>query len=168
MAKQQPLSDDDRADLVAYLDGELDEEASRALESKLSLDPKARAEADSLKRTWDLLDFLPRPEPSPSFTHRTMDRLTPVKTSPLRLGLGDGAWRWAFAAGWAAALLVSAAVGYSGMKWWQTRARTHRDQDLVRDLRIIENKRLYDHADDIEFVRQLDHPDLFGDDQPGS
>ena len=49
MAKQQPLSDDDRADLVAYLDGELDEEASRALESKLSLDPKARAEADSLK-----------------------------------------------------------------------------------------------------------------------
>src|SRR5262249_41070651 len=67
------LTDEDRANLVAYLDGELDAEAAQALEAKLSVDPTARAEADALKRTWELLDYLPRPEPSPSFTHRTLE-----------------------------------------------------------------------------------------------
>src|SRR2546422_10358833 len=127
----KPADKEDPERLVAYLDGELNEEEAREVEIRLTRDPSARAEADALRRTWDLLDFLPRPEPSSDFTHRTMERLTPVKTSPLRLGLGDRARHWAFAAGWAAALLLCAAVGYSGMSWWQTRARTHRDRDLV-------------------------------------
>src|SRR3954451_13737717 len=56
------LSEQERADLVAYLDGELTGEAARALEAKITLDPQARAEAETLKRTWELLDFLPKPE----------------------------------------------------------------------------------------------------------
>src|SRR5205807_3086423 len=75
------FSEKERADLVAYLDGELEGDAARALEQKLALDPAARAEADDLKRTWDLLDFLPKSEPSPNFTHRTLDRLRPVATA---------------------------------------------------------------------------------------
>ena len=46
------LSEEDRANLVAYLDGELDDDAARALEAKLSLDPDARAEAETLRKTW--------------------------------------------------------------------------------------------------------------------
>src|SRR4051812_30678918 len=72
------LSEQERADLVAYLDGELTGEAARALEAKITLDPQARAEAETLKRTWELLDFLPKPEPSASFTHRTLSRINPV------------------------------------------------------------------------------------------
>ena len=34
---------------------------------------------------------------------------------------------------------------------------------LVRHLRVIEKWRLYEHADDLDFVKKLNHPDLFGD-----
>jgi len=79
MTEPSHFSEQERADLVAYLDGELTGEAARALEAKLSLDPAARAEADALRRTWELLDFLPRPQPSLRFTHRTLERLSPLR-----------------------------------------------------------------------------------------
>ena len=89
MSKPSAFNEKERADLVAYLDGELEGEPARALEQKLALDPDARAEADGLKRTWDLLDFLPKSEPSPDFTHRTMDRLAPIKTGEQRAASGS-------------------------------------------------------------------------------
>jgi anti-sigma factor RsiW len=79
MAESSWLTEPERADLVAYLDGELGRETARALEAKLSLYPEARAEADALLRTWELLNYLPRPEPSPTFTHRTLSRLALVR-----------------------------------------------------------------------------------------
>ena len=92
MSTPSSFDDKERADLVAYLDGELDGDAARRIEQKLALDDAARAEATALKKTWDLLDFLPRTEPSPSFTHRTMERLTPIRTGandrPAAAGLG--------------------------------------------------------------------------------
>ena len=78
MPNSSPLNERERADLVAWLDGELEGEAARALEAKVSLDPAARAEADALRKTWELLDYLPRPGPSASFTHRTLSRLAPA------------------------------------------------------------------------------------------
>ena len=66
MPDPQPFTDDDRDDLIAYLDGELQGAAQRRVENRLVTDPTVRAEADSLKRAWDLLDYLPRPEPSSS------------------------------------------------------------------------------------------------------
>src|SRR4051794_1130478 len=108
MSQLPPLSEQDRADLVAYLDGELTGEAARAVEARISLDPRVRAEAETLKRTWDLLDFLPRPEPSPSFTQRTLSKVAPVRRPgppPLPAGQGKrGRRRAALWAGWAAAL----------------------------------------------------------------
>jgi len=68
-------------DLVAFLDGELDAGGNEKIEAKISLDSTVRAEADSLKKTWDLLDYLPRSEPSPSFTERTISRIEPLKGS---------------------------------------------------------------------------------------
>src|SRR5438067_8003934 len=95
------LNEEDRTNLVAYLDGELDEAAARALEAKLSNDPGARAEAESLRRTWELLDYLPRAEASTTFTHRTLERLA-VQTSSrpvLRPGRARLPW-WLLTAGW--------------------------------------------------------------------
>jgi hypothetical protein len=69
------------AELVAYLDGELDATASRRIEARLAADPELRARATSLKRSFDLLDFLPKPEPSPAFATRTLDRLPAVRSS---------------------------------------------------------------------------------------
>src|SRR5438105_6476999 len=84
------LNDDDRANLTAYLDGELDEDAAQALEAKLSQDPDARAEVEQLRQTWTMLDYLPRAAPSSSFTHRTMEKLSlekrPIETGKMPAG----------------------------------------------------------------------------------
>ena len=78
MADRPPLSDADRADLIAYLDGELTGDARRRLETRLSADPTLRMEADSLKQAWAMLDYLPRPGPSADFATRTLDRVSAV------------------------------------------------------------------------------------------
>ena len=64
MAEPQPLSDDEREELIAYLDGELDGAGTEAVERKLHADPRIRAEADALRQTYNLLDYLPKAEPS--------------------------------------------------------------------------------------------------------
>ncbi|MFO0928900.1 MAG: hypothetical protein U0736_18080 [Gemmataceae bacterium] len=168
---QPPLSPAERAELVAYLDGELSGDAARAVEARISLNPHVRAEAESLRRTWDLLDYLPRTDPSPRFTERTLSRIDPppavdpVASIPLR-----GRLRWwrpmVLGLGWAALLLVAAFGGYRVT----VALLPHEagDKDLLRDLRLIENKRFYDLVDDVEFLRKLDDPDLFGDDAGGT
>src|SRR5689334_9452270 len=116
MTEPSHMSEQERADLVAYLDGELTGESARALEAKLNLNPAARAEAEALRRTWDLLDYLPSPQPSASFTHRTLERLTPVRTGETRR---RRRWRVRLlGAGWAAALLLSGWAGFAAYNWF--------------------------------------------------
>jgi anti-sigma factor RsiW len=167
------LSDNERANLVAYLDGELNEAAARAVESQLSLDPAVRAEAEALRKTWDLLEYLPRPEPSADFTQRTLDRVSVLQSTR---AAAPGRWRpWASAGGWAAVVLAAASLGYVGGSWLAhhgpatSNGKVEIDPQLVRDLRLIENFPLYEHVDDMDFLKGLatpNDPDLFGDDKP--
>ena len=167
MSEPSRLNERERADLVAYLDGELKGAAARSLESRITHEPTVRAEADTLRRAWDLLDFLPLPEPSPEFTHRTLDKVTPVAVpastllQPRRRKISV-----LLSAGWAAAVGVALALGYGATR--VSAPREPGEQDLVRDLRVIENKRLYDPIEDFDFVRDLDAPELFGDDSHGA
>jgi hypothetical protein len=78
------------AELVAYLDGELDVDAAHRVEQRLAADPAARAKAAALKKTFDLLDFLPRPEPSATFTTRTLDKLPALGSGSLPVPLSSG------------------------------------------------------------------------------
>ena len=158
------LSDEDRENLVAYFDGELDEESARTLEARLNLDPQTRAEADALQATWNLLDYLPRSDPSPSFTHRTLEKLA-LQTGP-HAHAGSG--RWLKLLGWAAAILVAAGLGFVAARWlWQPRTPADLDEQMVRHLRVIDKVHQYEQVDDLDFLRGLDQPDLFGE-EPGS
>lgn len=169
MTKLPPLDDADREDLIAYLDGELDEAAARQVEVRLNLDAEARAEAELLRRTWDLLDYLPRPEPSPAFTSQTLDRISAFRSAPTG-AVAQPRWRpWVLGVGWAAALLVASAGAFAAVSGWPFQkdgdpAGAELDQRLVQDLRVIEHKRLYEQLDDIQFLRALADPDLFGED----
>jgi hypothetical protein len=165
MPEPQPLNERDQADLVAYLDGELAGEAARRVEKRLNLDASFRAEADSLKRSWELLDHLPRAEPSPTFTHQTIERLSRPSAAPGRGG--PRRWKpWALGIGWAAALLIATYAGFASMD--ALAPREPGERELARELSLIENKRLYDLVDDLEFLQDLDHPDLFGEEKADS
>lgn len=172
MPNLPPLNEEDRANLVAYLDGELDEGAARALEAKLSLDPEGRAEAEALRQAWELLDYLPRAGPSPAFTERTLDRVSALRPSAASVGRRTRWRRRARLLGWAAAVLLAAVVGYAGtglvaQRHWDRADQAAATEQLVRDLGVIEHLRPYEQVDDISFLRELDHPDLFGDESTG-
>jgi anti-sigma factor RsiW len=85
---QQRLTPDDRSNLVAYLDGELNDAQARAMATKLTQSVTARREADALRKTWELLDLLPRPKASEDFTARTLTVAT--RRSDGHGGLGGG------------------------------------------------------------------------------
>jgi anti-sigma factor RsiW len=180
MAKKPSLTDEELTNLVAYLDGELDEHSARAVEAKLSLDAGARLEAETLRQMWAVLDYLARPEASATFTSKTLDRvssLRPAKASATMARSGDrvitgGSRWWAFGIGWAAAVILAGIVGFGGVNLATQRQRlavqanqapADLDGKLVHDLRLIENKRLYENVEDIHFLGVLDDPDLFGD-----
>jgi len=159
---QHALSDEERATLVAYLDGELDEAAARQVEARISRDPSVRAEVESMKRTWELLDYLPRAEPSPAFTHRTVGLVTAEHMSALRTK--QRRRRWLLGAAWAAAVLLAAVGGYGGVTFLTPHEPT--DEELARDLRLLDNRHAYEQVGDLGFLKALDQPDLFGDETP--
>jgi hypothetical protein len=170
------------ADLVAYLDGELDDEALRRVEERLARDPGARARAAELKRAFDLLDYLPKSEPSPTFATRTLDRLptasgshtsrpAPASASTsLPVPLDDAPRpRWPHllrAAALVAAVAVCGAVGFSVATALRPPAPHDRESEGAKadpDPRVIELLPLYAVADDLAFVHELAKPELFGD-----
>lgn len=172
MTDRQPLSEQDREELSAYLDGELDEKRAQAWESRLMLEPAVRAEADALRRTWDLLEYIPKaPAPSATFTSRTMDRLAVVKPrqkpawgdfEPLRS-------RWGGL--WAAGLLAAVVSGFVVTSTPRRVSRQHPTaptaatpaQQLAADLRVVDNLQLYETAEDLEFIQELEKLELFAD-----
>jgi anti-sigma factor RsiW len=174
MPDPQLPHDAGRAELIAYLDGELDPVAQQRVEARLSLDPKARAEADAFKRTWDLLDYLPRPEPSPDFTERTLDRVSVIRPSEPLTSATARSWYRRPAVGyaaWAAGALLALAVGYRATPQARTVTPAEIDSDaaplLTREPRVIEYLPLYLAAENLDYLIALDQSDLFSDDAPG-
>lgn len=158
-ADQQRLTPDERANLVAYLDDELNEAESRAIATKLTQSVSARREVDALAKTWELLDFLPRPKMSGDFTQRTLTEVGRLEVTGDRLaGLASRTLRHAGrTALWsllAAALFVAGLVATRWI-WPDPTAR------LARDLSIAESYDDYRAIGSIEFLEGLDRsPDF--------
>ena len=140
--------------------------------AKLRLDPKLRAEAETLQRAWDVLDVLPRPLPTPSFATRTLSQAIPPTagpsgtqivpyTAPTAPASRSSAGFW-FAS---AAVIVAAVLGgYFGHKAISPPPRAVSPEPPLQDYTLMKNLRLYRHVDDMEYLEKLDTPELFGDD----
>ena len=156
---RQRLSTEERANLVAFLDGELPEGESRAIATKLTQSMTARREVDILQKTWEMLDLLPRPKASEDFTARTLisaDGLgAPRKAVPpaaaLALRRATQGLIWAILA----AALFGVGFALTLRVWPNPSAR------LTRDLSIAESLDEYRDAKTFEFVREIDRSPEF-------
>lgn len=166
--ERDKLSEQEVEDLVAYLDGELDDAEAQKVEARLNVDQAARQETEALQQAWELLDHLPRAEASPDFTHRTLESVQ-VRANTERMQARRQFWtRWwprVVGAGWAAGLFLAFTAGFLGYR--NLHSPEPSDYELARELRIIENRRLYELVGDLEFLRQLDTPKLFGEEGEG-
>lgn len=74
----EETNDPQLTELVAYLDGELDDEESSRLERRLAENPPLRGYAETLDRTWQLLDTLGEATASGEFTQKTLASLAVI------------------------------------------------------------------------------------------
>lgn len=152
---------DETEDLVAYLDGELTGPAAEAMATRLTLEPKLRAEAEALQRTWDALDILPRPAPSPTFATRTLSQAVPaMATQPMPAVRGGGGGFWE---GSAVLVLIAAVGGFLVDREIHPAPPAKSPDPELRDVPLMKNLRLYRNADDLEYVEKLDSPEFFGE-----
>ncbi len=158
-----PSSPADDEQLVAYLDGELDETQSAEVERRLLSDIAYRGRMQELQATWDLLDRLPDAHTGDSFTKTTIELVARQAAKDLTLRR-HGRWAKPVRAGlFVLAGFACATLGFSIIRYSQgepTRA-------LIRDLRVIENMDVYSdlkidrNIDYVDFLKQLDQAKLF-------
>ncbi len=162
MAETQRLTDPERANLVAYLDGELNEAEVRSLSNKITQSVTARRELESLQKTWELLDYLTRPEPANDFAQRTLSIALEQGQKGAKVTAVAG--RVAIMGGRIAALIGVAAltclIGYLATSWaWpDTTAR------LARDLSIAEHLDEFRELGSYEFLKLLEQSPILDED----
>jgi anti-sigma factor RsiW len=145
-------------ELVAYLDHELDAEAHRRIEQLLATDPKVRQTLQQLERAWDALDQLHRVEVDEHFTRSTLEMVAVAASGELETIKRRTARRRVL--GWLAGTAGLVAVGVAGflvtVGMWPDP-----NEQLLRDLPVLERLDQYRQIDDIEFLRLLRNEGLF-------
>jgi len=163
MNEQTQLTPDQRENLVAYLDGELDEKSTEEIERLLAHSPAARQEVDLLTRTFALLDSLPRPEASTELTSKTLSSIRPEIPTPRWSGTNwyRHARRGIVAVSWMVGLMLAATTGYFAARHW----RPPEDARLIRELPVIENLDTYRDVEDIRLLEEFAEHKVFEDDR---
>lgn len=159
-AERNPSEDTIVEELVAYLDGELDVEANRNVERRLSQDVAYRQRLRQLQQSWDLLDRLPRADVDESFTNSTLAMIAVRGVDEVR-NLEQASYRRHRSLQAAIALAVALAfvAGFAGIRWHAGRE----DRQLLQDLQVIERVDEYRYAEDIHFLRLLQDEGLFAE-----
>ncbi len=172
MAAEPETLDDDTSpdeDLVAYLDGELDAVDVGAVETQLASDEATRSKAEIYRKTFELLDYLPKPEPSATFASRTLTKLDAVPTKPHASAAnwsasrnGRHSRRWFTLVAWCLAAAVAGGIGYFG----HLLAKPHleaRAAPTSQQVRLLERLPLTIGVDDLAFLRKLQASEFFAD-----
>ena len=146
------IDSDEHVELVAYLDGELDEASCERLEAQLLEDEALQKKLNELSKVWDMLDSLPNVPAAEDFTKSTMEMAV---VSTKRQITGTSGKRLLSLR----ILLLCAAVllGFFASRWMQQ----DNDRVLVEDFEVIKNLDLYRVGGSVEFLEELDVQGLF-------
>ncbi len=162
MAKITRLTAEQRENLTAYLDGELDEAATQDIEQVLAASEVARHEVDMLSRTWDLLNVLPTHKASEEFTQKTMSNLRAAEhAGPSAAGeiVYRHARRGAVLALWAGVLGLCGYASFLAANHWIP----NESEQLLDDYDVISNFDKYSEVGDIEFLKELQSKRTFSE-----
>ncbi len=158
---QTRLTDEERANLVAFLDGELDDVDAQKFEEKSARSISIRKELTALEKTWNMLDWLPRPEAPGDFASQTISR---IHSQAIRAELIEGQlMRWSGVAAksltWVVSIAAMAAVGFGLLRFaWRDPSR-----ELIGHLTILENLETYRSIPDLKFLDDISRIGLFAD-----
>jgi|YNPMSStandDraft_1061717.scaffolds.fasta_scaffold02809_6 anti-sigma factor RsiW len=145
-------------ELIAYLDGELDDAGCRRIEQLLMTDPHLRRRLQELERCWELLDQLEPPPPDERLTRSTLEMVAVEAAQQAEL-LGPAVWwrRWLWPGLVLVSLLTATALGVAlGWSW-----APDPDRQLLEDLLLLENLDCYRQIDDFQFLKALQERGIF-------
>ena len=128
--------------------------------TKLSFSPTARREVESLKKTWELLEYLPRPKASEDFPDRTFTSLRSLDAKRMSWERATSGWLGP-AARLALSLAVAAAsiaAGFALTRWvWPDPAVR-----MARELSLAEHLGEYQEVGSFDFLQELAKSKEFG------
>lgn len=153
MDKLSRLTTEDRENIIAYLDGELDEETTRRIETVLVQSSVARNDVEVLSRTYDLLDGLPRPNAPKDFVERTV---ATAKLEEVRTPLTNQPWyqttrKVSVLVGWTALMIAAATLG----AWGTNQLSRNESDELIEELPVIQKLDEYQEVGSQEFLNRL-------------
>lgn len=144
--------------LVAYLDGELEPDEIQEVDQRLATDPSLRRALQKLENSWEALDTLPRTDLDDGFTKTTVEMVAVEADQEVTRQLAALPNRrrfWWLAT--AAATVIAASIGFMSIRV----TREDPDEELVRDLAVLENLEVYRDIGNVEFLRKLEKSGLF-------
>lgn len=153
------LTPEMRENLIAYLDGELNETEMAAIETTLSRNQVARHDLEQLSRAYELLEYLEKPQLSQEFTNQTMSLISLQAAQPWTQSAGwtTGLYRGVMLLVWGVAIVAAGAGGYT----LASRMIPNDGDALLRDYPVIEKLDQYREVGDLEFLKQLEASHLF-------
>jgi len=148
--------------LVAYLDGELDEVSARRVEELLATDLEARQTLLQLDRAWQLLDELQSDDAPPEFTRTTLEMVTVEAARRFEQSRVQRAVRtWGRRLLLGGLLLAVGLAGYVSVAFWAG----GEERRLLEDLPLLENLSEYRRIDSLDLLRALYREGLFTKDE---
>jgi anti-sigma factor RsiW len=156
----EPISEEQ---LVAYLDGELDDRTTKRIQQSLETDPDLRHRLESLSGAWAMLDQLEQPQAKTDLAESTLEMVAVAaqdeieKSSAIRPVKRLGRYG-AVALG----LLATIFIGFICVSL----LKPDPNRQLLEDLTVVQRLDEYRQVDSIEFLRELRKSELFSEDQP--
>lgn len=138
--------------LVAYLDGELDDDQRRELEERLVAEPRLREQMQRLQQSFDMLNELPTPQPQDNFARSTVEMIALTTSQALEIQRRQRPWR-VIGYGLAATVAALLVVAISFLFVRNEQEREYAQQ--LGDLAVVQN--LQGHLSNVppEFLRAL-------------
>ena len=156
--------DPQTAELVAYLDGELPEQDADRVEQLLLTNPPLRKNAESLDRTWQMLNSLEEATASGEFTQKTLASISTVSGENDADRATDRRWSlkkhlpWSVIARglvWCLAGFIACSAGLLLSRKARRERTDPTDAQILKDLDLYQQYPQLWRIPDVEFLREV-------------